>query len=198
MTDIIIASQNIHKIKEMSAIFSHKNIRLMSLKDLNDHDDVIEDGHSFLENARIKATYFAKKYNKLAIADDSGLVIPALALGGRPGIFSARYSGGDDHQNNLKVLKEMEGQEKTDAYFVSMIVLCYPNGVYKSYEGRAYGLIAKEEKGTHGFGYDSIFYYPELKKHFAELESDAKNRISHRAQALSKLKEDIDEIINYK
>lgn len=196
MTDMIIASQNVHKIKELSTIFNHSEIHLISLKDLNDSDDVIEDGHSFLENAKIKASYFAKKYNIPAIADDSGLVIPALD--GRPGIYSARYSGGDDHQNNLKVLKEMEGQEKKDAYFVSVIVLCYPNGVYKNYEGRVYGVIANKEKGTNGFGYDSIFYYPELKKHFAELDSSVKNQISHRAKALNRLKEDIDEIINYK
>lgn len=196
MTDIIIASQNVHKIKELSTIFNHKDIHLISLKDLNDYDEVIEDGHSFLENAKIKASYYANKYQKPAIADDSGLVIPALD--GRPGIYSARYSGGDDHQNNLKVLKEMEGQQKKEAYFVSVIVLCYPNGVYKNYEGRVYGLIANEEKGTNGFGYDSIFYYPELRKNFAELDSKIKNQISHRANALNKLKGDIDEIINYK
>ncbi|PKK97183.1 MAG: non-canonical purine NTP pyrophosphatase, RdgB/HAM1 family [Tenericutes bacterium HGW-Tenericutes-3] len=130
------------------------------------------------------------------MSDDSGLVVPAL--NGRPGIYSARYSGGNDHENNLKVLKEMENQENRDAYFVSVIVLCYPNGVYKSYEGRAYGLIGTKEKGNQGFGYDSIFFYPQLNKHFAELEPQVKNEISHRANALKQLKEDINEIINYK
>ncbi|MCF7930339.1 MAG: XTP/dITP diphosphatase [Acholeplasmataceae bacterium] len=196
MTDLIIASQNVHKIRELSAIFNHKGIHLISLKELNDNDDVIEDGHSFLENAIIKASYFAKKYQKPVIADDSGLVIHALD--GRPGIYSARYSGGDDHQNNLKVLKEMQDKENRDAYFVSVIVLCYPNGVYKSYEGKVFGIIAIEEKGKNGFGYDSIFYYPDLDKNFAELDSEIKNQISHRANALKQLKEDIDEIINYK
>jgi len=193
--EIIIASQNVHKVKELSAIFKHQNISLISLKDLNDNDDVVEDGDSFFENALIKAKYFSKKYNKPVISDDSGLVIPAL--NGRPGIYSARYSGGNDRDNNIKILKEMEDQKNRNAYFVSVIVLCYPNGVYKSYEGRAYGLIANQEKGSQGFGYDSIFYYPELNKHFAELDSDVKNQISHRANALKQLKEDIDEIINY-
>jgi len=193
--EIIIASQNVHKVKELSAIFKHQNISLISLKDLNDNDDVVEDGDSFLDNALIKAKYFSKKYNKPVISDDSGLVIPAL--NGRPGIYSARYSGGNDRDNNIKILKEMEDQKNRNAYFVSVIVLCYPNGVYKSYEGRAYGLIANQEKGSQGFGYDSIFYYPELNKHFAELDSDVKNQISHRANALKQLKEDIDEIINY-
>lgn len=196
MVDIIIASQNKHKIKEMSAIFNHSSVNLISLRDLDDEEEVIENGDSFLANALIKAKHFATKYNKITISDDSGLVIPAL--NGRPGIFSARYSGGNDHENNLKVLKEMEDQEKKDAYFVSVIVLCYPNGVYKSYEGRVNGLIAEKEKGNQGFGYDSIFYYPLEKKHFAELDSKIKNQISHRALALNKLKEDIDEIINHK
>ncbi|MBU1094201.1 MAG: RdgB/HAM1 family non-canonical purine NTP pyrophosphatase [Firmicutes bacterium] len=196
MTEIIIASQNHHKIQEMSAIFNHQDVRLISLKDLDDHDQVIEYGHSFIENAQIKASYFAKKYGKLTISDDSGLVIPILD--GRPGIYSARYSGGDDHQNNKKILKEMEHHVKRNAYFVSVIVLCYPNGVSKSYEGRVDGLIAYEEKGKNGFGYDSIFYFPQFQKHFAELDSKIKNQISHRANALNKLKEDINEIINYK
>ena len=194
--DIIIASQNNHKVIELSAIFKHEDISLISLKDLDDHDEVVENGHSFLENALLKAKYFSTKYNKPVISDDSGLVIPAL--NGRPGIYSARYSGGNDHENNLKVLKEMENQENRDAYFVSVIVLCYPNGVYKSYEGRAYGLIGTKEKGNQGFGYDSIFFYPQLNKHFAELEPQVKNEISHRANALKQLKEDINEIINYK
>ncbi len=194
--EIIIASQNVHKIKELSAIFKHQDISLISLKDLNDNDDVVEDGHSFLDNALIKAKYYTAKYHKPVISDDSGLVIDAL--NGRPGIYSARYSGGSDHDNNIKVLKEMEGQENREAYFVSVIVLCYPNGVFKSYEGRAHGLIGKEEKGNQGFGYDSIFYFPKLNKHFAELDSEIKNKISHRANALNQLKEDINEIINYK
>ncbi|MBU1141547.1 MAG: RdgB/HAM1 family non-canonical purine NTP pyrophosphatase [Firmicutes bacterium] len=195
MIDIIIASKNAHKIKELNAILNHPMIRLISLKDLEDDEEVIENGDSFLSNALIKAKHFAVKYHKITISDDSGLIIPALD--GRPGIYSARYSGGNDHENNLKVLKEMEDQEKKDAYFVSVIVLCYPNGVYQSYEGRAYGLIANEEKGTHGFGYDSIFYFPDYNKHFAELDPEIKNLISHRAKALNKLKEDIDEIIDH-
>lgn len=194
--EIIIASQNTHKVKELSAIFNHQQISLISLKELNDFDEVVEDGDSFLANALLKAKYFAAKYNKPVISDDSGLVIPALD--GRPGIYSARYSGGSDHDNNLKVLKEMETQKNRDAYFVSVIVLCYPNGVYKSYEGRAYGMISNQEKGKQGFGYDSIFYYPELDKNFAELDPQIKNQISHRANALKQLKEDIDEIINHK
>ncbi len=196
MIEIIIASHNMNKIQEMQAIFNHSEIHLISLDDLHDEDEVVENGQTFEENALLKAKYFATKYKKIVISDDSGLVIPEL--NNRPGIFSARYSGGDDHQNNLKVLKEMKNIQNRDAYFVSIIVICYPNGVYQSYEGRAYGVIAKEEKGTFGFGYDSIFIDPTYNMHFAELSDKLKNQISHRAKALNKLKENINEIINHK
>jgi len=196
MIEILVASHNKHKVKELKSIMDTLEFKLMSLSDINEHDEVIESGSSFLENATIKAKYFANKHHIITISDDSGLVVEALD--GRPGIYSARYSGGSDHENNLKVLKEMEDVENRSAYFVSVVVLCYPNGVTKSYEGRAYGYIGREEKGENGFGYDSIFYVPEYQKTFAELDSSLKNRISHRANALQKLKGDLHEIINYK
>jgi len=196
MIEILVASHNRHKVNELKTIMDHPEIRLISLSDIAEHDDVIEDGSSFLDNAAIKAKYFANKHHMITISDDSGLVVEALD--GRPGIYSARYSGGTDHDNNLKILKEMDDIENRSAYFISVIVLCYPNGVTKSYEGRAYGYIGREEKGHNGFGYDSIFYAPEYQKTFAELDSSLKNRISHRANALSKLKGDLHEIIDYK
>ncbi len=196
MIEILIASQNQHKIKELKSIFTHSEVRLISLKDLNDLEDVIEDGESFLENALLKAKYFANKHNRITISDDSGLVVEALD--GRPGIYSARYSGKGDYENNLKVLCELENVENRKAYFVSEIVLCYPNGVYKSYRGEVHGFIANEIKGEQGFGYDSIFYMPEYQMTFGQLDSLIKNRISHRANALKLLKENIDEIINNK
>ncbi|MCR3906462.1 MAG: RdgB/HAM1 family non-canonical purine NTP pyrophosphatase [Tenericutes bacterium] len=195
MTKILVATQNEHKLKEFKNILNHEQIELVSLKDMNDKDDVIEDGTSFLENAKLKACYFAKKHQMIAISDDSGLVVEALD--GKPGIYSARYSSGGDHENNLKVLKEMENIENRKAHFVSMIVLCYPNGVVKSYEGKVFGYLAQSERGSNGFGYDSIFYLPQYQKTFGELESTIKNQISHRANALRLLREDIDEIINH-
>lgn len=195
MKKMIIASQNAHKIKELKAIFSHQDIELISLKDLNDQDDVIEDGTSYFENAFKKAMYFAKKYNIPALSDDSGLNVVALDL--RPGIYSARYSGKGDHENNLKVLKEMEGIEDRRAYFISSIVIAYPNGDFKAYEGKFDGFIGQEIKGKYGFGYDAIFYLPEYQMTSAEIEPELKNRISHRAKALFLLKEDLDEIINH-
>jgi XTP/dITP diphosphohydrolase len=195
MKKMIIASQNAHKIKELKAIFSHQDIELISLKDLNDQDDVIEDGTSYFENAFKKAMYFAKKYNIPALSDDSGLNVVALDL--RPGIYSARYSGKGDHENNLKVLKEMEGIEDRRAYFISSIVIAYPNGDFKAYEGKFDGFIGQEIKGKYGFGYDAIFYLPEYQMTSAEIEPELKNRISHRAKAMKLLVEDLDDILNH-
>lgn len=195
MKKLLIASQNTHKIKEIKAIFGQTNIQIISLKDIQDGDDVEENGTSFFENALIKARYFAKKHQMMTLADDSGLVV--YALDGRPGIYSARYSGHGDHANNLKVLQEMEGIEDRRAYFISSIVIAYPNGEFRTYEGKFDGFIGIEERGQHGFGYDSIFYLPEYQMTSAEIEPELKNRISHRAKALFLLKEDLDEIINH-
>lgn len=195
MKKILIASQNQHKIKELKAIFQSKDITLVTLHDFHDTTDVEETGHSFFDNALIKASFYAKKYNIPTLADDSGLVV--YALDGKPGIHSARYSGKGDHANNLKVLKEMEGVEDRRAYFISSIVIYYPSGVFKAYEGKFDGYIAQEEKGNNGFGYDAIFYLPEYQKTSAEIEPELKNRISHRAKAMKLLEGDLDEIINY-
>jgi len=193
---LLIASQNKHKIEEIKKIFSDARFELITLKDFNDSDDPIEDGSSFLENACIKAKYFAHKYHIPTLADDSGLCVEALNLA--PGIYSKRYSGGNDHDNNMKLLDELKNERERKAYFVSMIVIYFPSDHYMHFEGRLYGEIAKEEKGNLGFGYDPIFYLPTLDKHLAELSMDEKNKISHRANALKKVGAHINEIINYK
>ncbi len=196
MKKMLIASQNQHKIKEFKSLLKDQNLEIVSLSDLNEFDDVIENGLTFFDNAFLKASYFAKKHNMMTVSDDSGIVIQALD--GKPGIYSARYSGKGDHENNLLVLKEMKGIENRSAYFISSIVLCYPNGEYKSYEGRIYGEILDHERGVNGFGYDSIFFYPPFNQTLAEVSLSEKNKVSHRAKALFSLKEDIDEILNYK
>jgi XTP/dITP diphosphohydrolase len=187
----MLATQNAHKIKELKAIMIDLPIELISLKDVSDSDEVIEDGTSFFENAFKKAYYFASKYQMPALSDDSGLCVDALD--GAPGIHSARYSGFGDHENNLKLLKEMEGQTNRQAHFISVIVIAYPDGSYKRYEGRVDGLIHHEIKGNEGFGYDVIFYHEPSKMTFGELPSPIKNQISHRANALKRLKEDFHE-----
>jgi XTP/dITP diphosphohydrolase len=195
MKKLLVASHNIHKIKEFKSLLIDQQIEIISLKDLNEFDDVIEDGLTFFENAYLKASYFAKKHGMITVSDDSGIVIEAL--GGKPGIHSARYSGKGDLENNLLVLSEMKDIKNRSAYFISSVVLCYPNGEYKRYEGRIYGVIHDQMKGSNGFGYDCIFYYPPFNQTLAEVTLEDKNQVSHRAKALQSLKEDIDEILNY-
>lgn len=196
MKKMLIASHNAHKIREIRELFSNQDIQLISLNDLKDHDEVVEDGKTFFDNALKKATYFAYKHQLTTISDDSGLNV--VSLDGKPGIYSKRYSGKGDIENNIKVLAEMKGIEDRRAYFISSIVIVYPTGDFKAYEGKFDGFIAQEMKGSNGFGYDSIFYLPEYQQTLAELEPELKNRISHRGKAMRCLMEDIHDIINHK
>ncbi len=193
---LLLASQNQHKKEEIFQIFKDYDVELLDLSFFKDCDDVLESGTTFLENAIIKAKYFSKKYNMPAIADDSGLVVHAL--GGRPGIYSKRYSGGSDIDNNIKLLDEMKDKDDRNAYFISVIVIYFPDDYYVHFEGRVYGEIAYQMKGNHGFGYDPIFYIKNYDKHMAELDSHIKNQISHRAMAIKEVRKRLDEIINYK
>ncbi len=193
---ILIASQNEHKIKEFKQIFENTDITLISLKDLNDDDDVEETEHTFTKNAIIKAKYFAKKYRIPTFSDDSGLSVDAL--NGAPGVYSKRYSNGNDYDNNIKLLKELKDVENRSAYFTSVVALYYPDCSYKTYEGIVYGTIGHELKEIKAFGYDPLFYPDGYDKSFSELGSVIKNQISHRGIALKKVKEDLDEIINHK
>ena len=145
------------------------------MKEVNFTEDIIEDGDSFEENALIKARTIAKYSGKAAIADDSGLSVDKL--NGRPGVYSARYSPEQTDEKNIeKVLTELAG-EQSKAKFVSVIAMVTPEGE---------GEIIFEKRGTNGFGYDPIFYVPELNKTFAEISSDEKNAISHRKKSLEK------------
>lgn len=196
MTKILIASHNQNKITEIKELIKGLNIDVISLKDLNDDDIVIEDGDTFFENAYKKAIYFAKKYSLPTLSDDSGLCVNAL--NGEPGINSARYSSFGDDENNKKVLKKMEDISLRTAYFICSIVFVKNHDDIKSFEGRVDGEITYEMLGKNGFGYDSIFYYPKLKKTFGQLTIKEKNKLSHRAIAFNQFKEYLYEIINHK
>jgi non-canonical purine NTP pyrophosphatase (RdgB/HAM1 family) len=196
MKRILVATHNPSKLKEFKDIFAQYPVDLISLADLSDLAEVVEDGTTFSDNARLKAIYFAKKHRLTTVADDSGLVIDALD--GQPGIFSARYSGKGDQANNVKVLKEMQDVSKRSAHFMTSIALCTPKGDCRIYQGRIDGTIAYEQKGVKGFGYDPIFIPESYDKTFAELGEAVKNKISHRAIALNKLKENLDDAITDK
>ena len=189
---MIAATQNKGKLKELRAITEKYGLALLSMADAGLADlDIEETGETFAENSFIKASTVANLTGKPCIADDSGLCVDFL--GGAPGIHSARYSGvhGDDQANRDKLLADLEGvpEEKRAAHFTCCITLCWPNGRKLVAEGRVDGRIAFEEMGEGGFGYDKVFIPEGCDTSFAALGVDVKNRIGHRARALAKLEE---------
>ena len=193
MKELILASNNAHKVEEIKSILEDYSI--LTLKDINYTEEIVEDGTTFEENALIKARTICKYSGKTAISDDSGLSVELLD--GRPGVYSARYSKEQTDEKNIeKVLLELNGQ-KSKAKFVSVIALVKPDGTELTFRGECHGEIIFEKRGTNGFGYDPIFYVPSLDKTFAELSANQKNSISHRKQSLEKfsqyLKEESDE-----
>ena len=191
---IFLATGNKHKIEEISDIFSDiENVEILSIKDGVEIPEVIEDGTTFEENSKKKAVEIAKFLNMITIADDSGLCVDAL--NGEPGVYSARYSGtGDDLKNNEKLIENLKGLENRKAKFVSVITLAKPNGETFSFEGEILGEIVDNPRGNTGFGYDPHFYVEEYQKTLAQLP-ELKNKISHRAKALEKLKKELKNIL---
>jgi len=191
---IFLATANKHKIDEISNIFSGiENIEILSIKDGIEIPEVIEDGKTFEDNSKKKAVEISKFLNMITIADDSGLCVDAL--NGEPGVYSARYSGtGDDLKNNEKLIENLKGIENRNAKFVSVITLAKPNGETYSFRGEIDGKIVDTPRGNTGFGYDPHFYVEEYQKTLAELP-ELKNKISHRAKALEKLKEELKNIL---
>ncbi|HKL94996.1 MAG TPA: RdgB/HAM1 family non-canonical purine NTP pyrophosphatase, partial [Haploplasma sp.] len=181
---IILATHNTNKISEIKSHLKETKIEVISLLDLKDYEEIIEDGHTFLENAIIKAKAIAKKYNTLTLADDSGLEVSAL--NNEPGIYSSRYSGKGDYQNNLKLLDNLKGITNRDARFVCCLALVEPNSSINSFEGVLEGTIAKEVITEQGFGYDPVFIPNGYNTTLDLLGSNIKNTISHRANALNK------------
>ena len=182
---IVLATHNRGKMEEMSAILGHLPFELLALDAFPEIGDIPETGNTLKENAFIKAETVHRLTGLPALADDTGLEVDAL--NGAPGIYSARYAGADAtfDDNYQKMLKELHGipVEKRTARFRT--VIAFVNGGEKEWvEGVAEGRIIEEKRGIGGFGYDPIFYYPPLRKTFAELDSVEKNSISHRGKAL--------------
>ena len=185
MHTLLLATSNPHKLEEFRTIFSDMSLRLLSLSDVQLDVDVEETGNTFAENAELKGRAYAQMSYMLTLADDSGLEIDAL--GGLPGVHSARYLGREtSYEERFRVLLEqLKGLplEQRSARFRCVIALAEPSRKICLVEGIVEGVIAESPRGTHGFGYDPIFFLPELGKTFAELEPVVKNRISHRARA---------------
>lgn len=190
----VIATENEHKLKEIGAILKDLHLEVLSIRDAGlEGLKIIENGDTFEENALIKARAVMEKTGKLAIADDSGLEVDML--NSQPGIYSARFAGENatDDENNKKLLKLLEGVPLHDrtARFVCSIAAVFPNGDTLVLRGECPGIIGLEPKGKGGFGYDPLFIVEKYNKTFAELGEEKKNRISHRAVALEKLKKEL-------
>lgn len=195
--NLILATRNDGKVEELRALLEGMPVELTSLVDHPDVPKTVEDGSTFLANARKKAHEVAKATGQCALADDSGLAVDALD--GAPGVISARYAGkdGDHAANNQKLLKEMEDvpEGKRQAAFVCCMVLASPDGREWDVEDRCDGEIAFELTGSGGFGYDPLFFVPQFGKTMAELTMDQKNSISHRGKALRHMKDVLLEIL---
>lgn len=200
MKKIILASNNAHKIGEIREILKDLDFEIKSLKDEGIDIDVEEDGKTFEENAKKKASEIAEYLRKkgqsdfIVMADDSGLEVDYL--NGEPGIYSARYAGehGNDMENNKKLLKKLKGipVSKRTGRFVCVIALIDNNEKYISIRGEAEGIIKEELSGKGGFGYDPLFYYEPLNKTFSEMSLEEKNKVSHRGAALKKLRTELE------
>lgn len=181
---LAIATNNQHKLQEIKAILGDSFDQLLSLKDLGIDVDVEETGSTLEENALIKARAILALANIPTLADDTGLMVDALD--GAPGVYSARYAGPehDDAKNRALLLKNLDSAKDRSAHFATVIALCYPDGKTLTATGRVDGTILFEERGSEGFGYDSLFYSTELGKTFAQASQQEKNSVSHRGRAL--------------
>ena len=196
--EIVIGSRNPGKLVEIEAILQNFPVKLRSLAEFPDAPDVEETGTTFQENAEKKALELAAHLARKVLADDSGLEVDALD--GAPGIYSARYAGehGDNEANNRKLLENLEGLplEQRTARFRCVIALAEPGRVLLTADGACEGQIAFSPRGTNGFGYDPVFLYPPDNMTFGELNESLKNKVSHRANALHQLREQLKDIFN--
>jgi len=185
---IVLATKNRDKIREIKNILKEDSLELQDIADLKNFT-VREDGATFFANAKKKAFATSRHTGFPALADDSGLVVPALD--GAPGLYSSRYAGKDaTYESNVrKLLKELEGKADRQAKFVCVCVLFFPGGKYFTTRGELKGVITKEPIGREGFGYDPVFFVPEIRKTLSEIPQFEKNKMSHRGIAFRKMAE---------
>lgn len=189
---LIIASNNAHKIREIKRILGTKFDTIVSLREAGIDHETVEDGVTFIENARKKATEIAAISGCPSLADDSGISVDALD--GAPGVFSARFAGehGNDEKNNDLLLERLEGVTDRGAHYTAAMVIAYPDGTTVESEGYLYGSIGHVRIGTGGFGYDPLFFPKGSSRTLAEYTEDEKNAISHRGNALAVLLEKLE------
>ncbi len=190
--DLIIASNNEHKLVEIRQILGDRFPKIISLRQAGIEHETVEDGKTFLENALKKAREISQISGCCALADDSGICVNAL--GGAPGIYSARYAGdhGDDNANNQLLLENLKDKDDRSAYFACAVALVFPDGRELTAEGRFDGVITHSPSGENGFGYDPLFFVPEYNCTSADMSPQQKNQISHRKKALENLLKKLD------
>jgi XTP/dITP diphosphohydrolase len=190
MPVLVVGTRNPKKRQEILEILGDLPIEVRDLTGWPDAPEVVEDGDTFEANARKKASELARHLGQWVLGEDSGLVVPAL--GGRPGVYSARYAGAhDDAANNRRLLAELAPlpDDRRTAYYVCTAALADLSGAVRAVvEGRCNGVIVKDHRGSGGFGYDPLFLVPEYHKTFGELSARAKHALSHRARALARLR----------
>ena len=185
--EMVLAPRNAGKAAELQALLRARygaKITLLTLSEIGFEGDIEETGQTFAENALLKARAAAAASGKIGLGDDSGLVVPAL--GGAPGIYSARYAGehGNDEKNNAMLLQNLSGKTDRRAFFECVLACALPNGENFTVSGRCEGIILESPRGRNGFGYDPLFYVPGLGKTLAEMSGEEKNAISHRGAAV--------------
>jgi len=193
---MVLASKNPHKLTEFKAILDALDVELIVERDMGLDVEVEETGETFEENAALKAKSVMEAAGLPAIADDSGLCV--TALGGGPGVYSARYGGEElsDRERCALILNSLRGQVDRSAKFVSCICCAFPNGDTLTARGECPGIITYAPRGEDGFGYDPIFLVPERRKTFAEMAPEEKNAVSHRARALEKWKAELEKYLH--
>jgi XTP/dITP diphosphohydrolase len=191
LQDLVLATRNRHNGAELAALLEGLPIRIRTLADFPQAPDVVEDGATCEANAVKKAVEIARATGLPAVADDTGLEVDAL--GGRPGVYAARYAGEQASyaDNCRKLLAELGGvpRERRRARFLTVAALAWPDGAVQVTQGALDGVIAERPTGSHGFGYDPVFFVPALGRTLAELTAEEKNRISHRAEAFRKMRD---------
>lgn len=194
---LVIATRNKGKTAEIRDLLKDFPVEIKNLDDFGPIPEVVEDGDTFDENAYKKASFTARILGYPALSDDSGLVVEAL--NGAPGVHSARWAGSDasDAQRCKKLLKALEGQTNRAAAFECVISIAVPEGPALTYEDRCEGLIERAPAGENGFGYDPVFFFPPLKKTFAQLTMAEKSRVSHRGKALQQVQNEFEKVLKW-
>lgn len=194
---LVLATRNQGKTKEIRKFMEGHPVEIRDLNDFGPIPEVVEDGKTFEENAYKKAHFTAKILGLPALADDSGLEVDALD--GEPGVFSARYAGpqASDDENNAKLLSRLSGVRNRTARFRCNLSLAVPSGPALTYEATCDGLITEQPRGTNGFGYDPLFYYPERGKTFGEMTLAEKSEVSHRGKAFLELKQEMEKVLKW-